>query len=389
MLGPIPCGALWAEIQSRRPGGAKSPQTASLVTDGGGPVGRRPLCQCWERHMIVIGLTGGIASGKSTAAEQLRKLGAVIIDADRVGHRSYEPGTPGFEKVVNAFGHDTVGKDGLIDRRVLGGKVFGAPQELERLNAILWPEIRRLIGEEIVQIRERDKDSVIVIEAAVLIEAGWQDLCDEVWVVTTSPEVAIERLQSRNGLTRDAALARINAQMTSKERAAYGQVVVDNSGTEEQLVQKIERAWRVLQQRLDLRRPKKPAVKKPAVKKPAVKKPAAKPVAAKPAAKKPAAKKAVAKKPVAKKPAAKKAVAKKPAAKPAVAKKPVTKKPANKAPAAKKAAAKKPAAKKPAAKKPAAKKPAAKKAVAKKPAAKPAVAKKAAKKPVAKKPARR
>jgi phosphopantetheine adenylyltransferase/dephospho-CoA kinase len=91
--------------------------------------------------MIVIGLTGGIASGKSTAAEQLRKLGGVIIDADRVGHRSYEPGTPGFEKVVNAFGHDTVGKDGLIDRRVLGGKVFGAPQELERLNAILWPEI--------------------------------------------------------------------------------------------------------------------------------------------------------------------------------------------------------------------------------------------------------
>ena len=266
--------------------------------------------------MIVIGLTGGIASGKSTAAEQLRKLGGVIIDADRVGHRSYEPGTPGFEKVVNAFGHDTVGKDGMIDRRVLGGKVFGAPQELERLNAILWPEIRRLIAEEIAQIRERDKDSVIVVEAAVLLEAGWQDLCDEVWVLTTSPEAAIERLQSRNGLTRDAALARINAQMSSKDRAARGQVVVDNSGPEQQLVQKIDRAWRVLQQRLDLRRPKKPVAKKPVAKKPAAKKPAAKkPVAKKPATKKPAAKKPVAKKPVAKKPAAKKPAAKKPAAK--------------------------------------------------------------------------
>ena len=289
--------------------------------------------------MIVIGLTGGIASGKSTAAEQLRKNGAVIIDADRVGHRSYEPGTPGFEKVVNAFGHDTVGKDGLIDRRVLGGKVFGAPQELERLNAILWPEIRRLIREEIAQIREHDKDSVIVVEAAVLIEAGWQDLCDQVWVVTTTPESAIERLQSRNGLTREAALARINAQMTSKERAAYGQVVVDNSGPEDQLTQKMDRAWRSLQARLDLRRPKKPVVRKVAVKKAVAKKPVAKkPAAKKPAAKKPAAKKAVAKKPVAKKPAAKKPTAKKPAAKKAVAKKPVAKKPAAKKPAAKKPA---------------------------------------------------
>ena len=264
--------------------------------------------------MIVIGLTGGIASGKSTAAEQLRKNGAVIIDADRVGHRSYEPGTPGFEKVVNAFGHDTVGKDGLIDRRVLGGKVFGAPQELERLNAILWPEIRRLIGEEIAQIREHDKDSVIVVEAAVLIEAGWQDLCDQVWVVTTTPETAIERLQSRNGLTREAALTRINAQMTSKERTAYGQVVVDNSGPEDQLTQKMDRAWRSLQARLDLRRPKKPAAKKAVAKKPVAKKPIAKKAAAKkPAAKKPAAKKAVTKKPVAKKPIAKKPATKKPA----------------------------------------------------------------------------
>ena len=320
--------------------------------------------------MIVIGLTGGIASGKSTAAEQIRKLGGVIIDADRVGHRSYEPGTPGFEKVVNAFGHDTVGKDGLIDRRVLGGKVFGAPQELERLNAILWPEIRRLIAEEIAQIRERDKDSVIVVEAAVLLEAGWQDLCDEVWVLTTAPEAAIERLQSRNGLTRDAALARINAQMSSKDRAARGQVVVDNSGPEQQLIQKIDRAWRVLQQRLDLRRPKKPVVKKvAAVKKPVAKKPVAKkPVAKKPVAKKPAAKKSAAKKSAAKKPVAKKPVAKKPAAKKPVAKKPVAKKPVAKKPVAKKPVAKKPVAKKLAAKKPIAKKPVAKKPVTKKPA---------------------
>jgi dephospho-CoA kinase len=199
--------------------------------------------------MTVIGLTGGIASGKSTAAEFLRRLGAVIIDADRTGHRSYEPGTPGFEKVVNAFGHDVVGKDGFIDRRILGGKVFGAPRELERLNAIVWPEIRRLVKDEIAQLRKSDRDAIIVLEAAVLLEAGWQDLCDEVWVVTTSTQVAVDRLVARNGLSEEAAMARISAQMSPRERAEHADVKIDNSGTEEQLKTRVERAWKALLER--------------------------------------------------------------------------------------------------------------------------------------------
>ncbi|MEX2031879.1 MAG: dephospho-CoA kinase [Dehalococcoidia bacterium] len=215
--------------------------------------------------MTVIGLTGGIASGKSTAAEMLREMGASVIDADRLGHRSYDPGTPGFEKVVNAFGHDIVGKDGLVDRRVLGGKVFGAPGQMERLNSIVWPEIRNLIKDEIKQIRSQDSGAIIVLEAAVLLEAQWQDLCDEIWVVTTPVKTAVARLRSRNGLSEDAAMARINSQMTNKERLEHAKVKIENVGTEEQLRAKIERPWRALESRMGRSRPaRKAAPAKPA-----------------------------------------------------------------------------------------------------------------------------
>jgi len=342
--------------------------------------------------MTVIGLTGGIASGKSTAAEYLRNLGATLIDADRVGHRSYEPGTPGFEKVVNAFGHEIVGKDGVIDRRILGGKVFGNPAEQERLQAIVWPEIRRLISEELRDIKRRDKNQIVILEAAVLIEAGWTDLCDEIWVVTTSQPIALQRLMARNALTEDAALARIHAQAGSRERAlAIADVKIDNSGPEEQFQQRLDRAWRTLTNRLadergvkrPTRLPVKPVASKPAAK-PAKKAPAG---AASPAAK-PASKAAA--RPAAP-PAAKKAAAK-PAAKPTAkaAAKPATAKAASK-PATKTAA--QPAVRKAAAgpaAKPAAKKAAAKpasKAVAPRVAASakaPARASKAAAKPAAK-----
>ena len=206
--------------------------------------------------MTVIGLTGGIASGKSTAAEMLREFGATVIDADRLGHRSYEPGTPGFQKVVNAFGHDIVGKDGTVDRRVLGGKVFGAPEQMDRLNGIVWPEIRGLILEEIRQIRAQDKDAVIVLEAAVLLEAGWQDLADEVWVLTTPVKTAVERLRSRNGLSEEAAMARIESQMSNKERLEFADVKVENAGTEVELRERMEKAWTQFLNRVNRARPK-------------------------------------------------------------------------------------------------------------------------------------
>jgi dephospho-CoA kinase len=200
--------------------------------------------------MTIIGLTGGIASGKSTASERLKELGGLVVDADRLGHRVYDPGTPGFEKIVNAFGHDLVAEDGSIDRRILGGKVFGAPDEMKRLTDIAWPEIRRMAGEEFAKLREQDPDAVIVFEAAVLLEAEWQDLVDEVWVVTTKVETAIDRLKSRNGLAREAALARIDSQMTNKQRLEFADVKIDNSEDEDKLRSRIEYHWKRLLKRI-------------------------------------------------------------------------------------------------------------------------------------------
>ncbi len=199
---------------------------------------------------VVIGLTGGIASGKSTVAGQLQELGAHVIDADRLGHRVYEPGTSAFQKVVNAFGHDIVAKDGTIDRRVLGGKVFGAPEQLARLSEITWPEIRKLAAAEIAEWKRKDRQGVIVLEAAVLLEAGWQDLVDEVWVVTVKVATAAERLMARNGLTEDAALSRIQSQMSTRERLDHADVKIDNSDALEDLRRRVERQWKQLEKRI-------------------------------------------------------------------------------------------------------------------------------------------
>ena len=199
--------------------------------------------------MLVIGLTGGIAAGKSTAASLLRELGAAVIDADRLGHRVYEPGTRGFDRVVEAFGPNVVADDGTIDRRVLGGKVFGKPETLKTLTDIVWPLIRELAAEEIEQLRAEDADRVVVLEAAVLLEADWDDLVDEVWVVVVDPEVAIERLVSRDGMSRDDALARIRSQLSNRERLERSDRAIDNSGTPDELRGRLRLEWERLEQR--------------------------------------------------------------------------------------------------------------------------------------------
>lgn len=204
--------------------------------------------------MTTIGLTGGIASGKSAVAALLKSLGAVVIDADRLGHRVYEPGSPGFEKVVNAFGHDVVASDGTINRRVLGGKVFGDPAQMERLTDISWPEIQRMAEEEIAGYRERDPDMVVVLEAAVLIEAEWTGLVDEVWVVTTTIGRAVERLCKRNNMSEEAARARIDSQISTRERLEHADVRIRNTDTPEQLESRVLYHWRRLQGRRAKRR---------------------------------------------------------------------------------------------------------------------------------------
>ena len=197
--------------------------------------------------MIVIGLTGGIASGKSTAARHLGERGAAVIDADKLGHRAYEPDRPAFAKVVAAFGEDVVGAEGGIDRRALGAKVFGDPAQLKRLTDIVWPEILALAKDEIAAARGNGA-TVAVLEAAVLIEAGWQRDVDEVWAVTVEPEVAVARASARDGADAAAVRARIDAQLSNAERAAHAGTVIDNSGTPAELIAQLDAEWQRLQE---------------------------------------------------------------------------------------------------------------------------------------------
>ena len=199
--------------------------------------------------MHVIGLTGGIASGKSTVTGFFKDREVPVIDADVLGHRTYDPGTDTFAAVVKAFGDDLVAPDGSIDRRVLGGKVFGKPDELKRLTDIVWPGIRKLASESLSQF-EAAGNSLVVLEAAVMFEAGWEDLVDEVWVVVVEPDLAVQRLATRNGLDQAAARARIDSQLSNVERVSRANVVITNNGTLEELQAGIQGAWDELQQRL-------------------------------------------------------------------------------------------------------------------------------------------
>ena len=198
--------------------------------------------------LIVVGLTGGIASGKSTAARYLEERGATVIDADKLGHRAYDPGTPGFDKVAAAFGPEVV-SGGRIDRKALGAKVFGDPAQLERLTDIVWPEILGLAKVEIDAARKNGSD-VVVLEAAVLLEAGWETEVDEVWVVTVGPEVAVARASARDGVDAAAVQARIDAQLSNAERTAKADTVIENAGTLPELQDSLDAAWQGLKARI-------------------------------------------------------------------------------------------------------------------------------------------
>jgi dephospho-CoA kinase len=193
--------------------------------------------------MRVIGLIGGIGSGKSTAASMLRELGAALIDADKVGHEVYAPGTPGFAALCSAFGEEVLTPDGSIDRRALGARVFADAAELARLNAIVHPLIRDAIRDRVEALRKGGRYPVVVIEAAVLLEAGWRSLVEEVWLVTASRSHATERLQAQRGLSTSDIESRMARQMSDAERRAAADVVIENDGTIEDLRAALGALW--------------------------------------------------------------------------------------------------------------------------------------------------
>ena len=200
--------------------------------------------------MYVIGLTGGIGSGKSTVARMLERRGAKLLSADAVGHEVYEPGRPAWQEIVDAFGPDVVGADGKSDRKKLGPIVFSDPEQLRRLNAVTHPRMKELMREKL----EAERVSgvrIAVLEAALLFDAGWDDLTDEVWVTVAPPEVAAARTAERSGISAEDALSRIRAQMSNEERISRSQVVIDTDCALERTEEQVSEEWERLQERLE------------------------------------------------------------------------------------------------------------------------------------------
>jgi len=181
---------------------------------------------------MIIGLTGGIASGKSTAARLIAERGIAVIDADKVGHGVIEKGET--RRWIEEHCPEAVTESG-IDRKVLGAMLFSDAEALTRYNSVVHPELRAEIERLCAEAGEN-----VVVEAAVLIEAGWQDIADEVWLITANTETRIARLMARNSLTREQAAARINSQMSDAEKAAFADVIIDNSKDEAALKARIE-----------------------------------------------------------------------------------------------------------------------------------------------------
>lgn len=198
--------------------------------------------------MFVIGLTGGIGTGKSTVAEVLKEQGAPVLSADLVGHEVYLPGRPGYHEIVKEW-PEVLADDETIDRKKLGGIVFADPKELAKLNAITHPRMKGMMREKLAEI-EKTGAPVAVLEAALLLEARWDDLANEVWVTDTPPEIAAKRVSKRSGLDEQQVMERIRSQMSRDDRKVRAKVVIDTSGDMDSTKRQTLEQWQELQSRL-------------------------------------------------------------------------------------------------------------------------------------------
>jgi len=189
--------------------------------------------------MTPVGLTGGIASGKTTVCRLLEAKGCTIIDADLVAHKLLLRGQSGYEPVIQAFGRDILGDAGEIDRGRLGTLVFSDRSKLDQLNQLLHPEVLRTIGADLEALRQRGGARVIV-DASLMIESGFHRNFRRLVLVTCSLAQQVERLMSRNGLTREQALQRISLQMPLDQKRVFATDIIDNSGTHERTQMQVD-----------------------------------------------------------------------------------------------------------------------------------------------------
>lgn len=193
--------------------------------------------------MQIIGLTGGIAAGKSVAAARLAELGAVVIDADRLAREVVEPDTPALAAIAERFGHGVLDETGALDRPALGGIVFDDPAALRDLNAIVHPAVHDRYDALLAEAAVRDPEAIIVYDVPLLAEARAASDFSLVVVVDAPAEVRAERLVSLRGMDRAEALARIGSQAGDEERRALADVVIDSSGTIEHTIEQVDALW--------------------------------------------------------------------------------------------------------------------------------------------------
>lgn len=192
--------------------------------------------------MIILGLTGGIASGKSTVSEMLARFGADIIDADCIAREIVEPGQKAWEQIVKCFGEAILFPDGAIDRKKLGTIVFADEKERKKLEEITHPEIRRRIREKLDAVREAGR-RVAVLDIPLLIEVGWTDMVQQLWLVYIDRDTQLERLMRRDNLTVAEAQQRLAAQMPLADKRKYADVIIDNGGSLEDTAAQVQKAW--------------------------------------------------------------------------------------------------------------------------------------------------
>lgn len=181
--------------------------------------------------MLKVGLTGGIATGKSYVTQLLRQLGCEVVDADVIAHQVIEPGQPAHQEIVSEFGSEVVGENGVIDRARLAAIVFADPARRQRLEAIVHPRVKEAQERWLAEVAARNPEAIAIVDAALLIEAGAYRHFDKVVVVYCEPQLQLERLMKRNQLTRQEALSRISSQMPAAEKLKYADYVINTSGS--------------------------------------------------------------------------------------------------------------------------------------------------------------
>lgn len=200
--------------------------------------------------MLLVALTGGIASGKSTVARRLRERGAVIVDADQVARQVVEPGEPALESIVAAFGPGVLASDGSLDRAALGAIVFSDPEGRQKLNAITHPAVLERSRALFAAAAAADPDAIVVYDIPLLVEAGRVDEFDLRVVVHAATETRVRRMIELRGMTREEALHRINSQATDTDRFAIADVVIDADGSLEHTLEQTDALWENLVSRV-------------------------------------------------------------------------------------------------------------------------------------------